>query len=149
MPLALLLLLAGGGALGLYLYGRHQGQSFDFENCLYEKKRQGYTDEKALEICKTEAKLYQQSQSSSSVKLLLEYGVPAIVLGGLGYFLYKTEQTKSASKMEITPIVPEMIHQKLKATKEKSKETKANLEEIKRTLEGLDGSCYPHPCNKR
>lgn len=145
MPLALLLLLAGGGALGLYLYGKHQGQRFDFENCLYEKKRQGYTDDKAIEICKTEAKLYQQSQSTSSVQLLLEFGVPAIVLGGLGYYLYKMEKKKGVVS-ELRPIAPEQIARNLEKAQEKQQEVKKSLEEIKTTLEGVDGNCFPHPC---
>lgn len=144
MPLALLLLLAGGGAaLGLYFYGKHQGQTFDFEKCLYEKKRAGYTDDKAIEICKQEAKLYQQSHSASSVELLLEYGVPAIVLGGLGYYLYKLESNKVA---EVKPVSPEEIAENIKKAKEKSAEVERNLHQIKKTLEGVDEKCYPHPC---
>jgi len=142
MPYLLLALLAGGGALGLYLYGKHQGQGFDFENCLYEKKKQGYTNDKAIQICKQEAQIWAKNHSQSTLNVVLEYGIPTAILGGLAYFLYKTSQKKVGV---VQPIVPEQIATRMENIKKKQEETKENLKQAKVILEGINEDGFPYP----
>jgi hypothetical protein len=94
MPFALLAVLGVLGVGGLaYMAGRQSGSGFDLDSCLYNMKKKGYTDEKALQLCREQLEGMIARQKGSLTFTMNEYIIPLAIAGGLGILALKFLKT--------------------------------------------------------
>lgn len=121
MPFALLALLglAGGGAL-LYFLGKKSGEHFDLADCIDRYKKMGYTNDKAVELCRLELNALEKQETP--METILKYAIPAAVLSVGAYLLYKEAVAKKQREKERELIVPEQVEEQRKEVSAKVKE---------------------------
>lgn len=127
MPFALLALLglAGGGAL-LYFLGKKSGEHFDLADCIDKYKKMGYTNDKAVELCRLELNALEKQETP--LETILKYAIPAGVLSVGAFLLYKEVVAQKAKKRHLNEesINPEEVEKQRKELSSRLKEMAEN-----------------------